>query len=54
MVDTATDVPVFSLAWVRSHPTLRGIPLNRVPPAAVALRAANGEPIKVVGFIDFP
>ena len=52
-VDTATDVPVVSLAWVRSHPTLRGIPLNPVPPAAVALRAANGEPINVVEFIDF-
>ena len=53
-VDTATDGPVVSLAWVRSHPTLRGIPFNLVPPAAVALRAANGEPINVVGFIDFP
>ena len=53
-VDTATDVPVVFLAWVRSHPTLRGISLNPVPPAAVALRAANGEPINVVGFIDFP
>ena len=52
-VDTATDVPVVSLAWVQSHPTLRGIPLNTVPPAAVALRAANGKPINVVRFIDF-
>ena len=53
-VDTATDVSVVSLAWVRSHPTLRGVPLDPIPPAAVALRAANGEPINVVGFIGFP
>jgi len=52
-VDTATDVPVVSLAWVRSHPTLRGVTLNPVPASAVALRAANGEPINVVGFIEF-
>ena len=52
-MDKATDMPVVSLAWVRPHPTLRGITLNPVPPAAVALRAANGELINVVGFIDF-
>ena len=46
-VDTATDVPVVSLAWLRSHPTLRTVPLKPVPPAAVALRAANREPINV-------
>ena len=53
-VDTDTDVPVDSLAWIRCYPTLRGIPISPVPPAAVALRAVNGEPNNVVGFIDFP
>ena len=53
-VDTATDVPVVSLAWLRSHPTLQSVPLKPVPPSAVALRAANGDPIHVLGFIDFP
>ena len=53
-VDTATGVPVVSLAWLRSHPTLRGVPLKPVPPAAVTLRAANGEPINVLGILDFP
>ena len=53
-VDTATDVPVVSLTWLRSHPTLSSIPLKSVPRSAVALRAANGEPINVLGFIDFP
>ena len=53
-VDTAIDVPVVSLAWLWSHPTLRAVPVKPVPPAAVALRAANAEPIKVVGFVDFP
>ena len=52
-VDTFTDVPVVCLAWVPSHPTLRGIPLDPVPAAAVALRAANGEATNVVGFIDY-
>ena len=52
-VDTATDEPVVPLAWVRSHPSLRGIPLHLAPPAAVALRAANGEPINVVGLLIF-
>ena len=33
---------------------MRAVPLKPVPPAAVALRAANNEPFKVVGFIDFP
>lgn len=46
-VDTATDVPVVSLAWLRTHPTMRSVPFKPVPPAAVALRAANGEPIHV-------
>ena len=53
-VDTATDVPVVSLAWLRSHPTLRGVPLKPAPLAAVTLRAANVEPINVLGFLDFP
>ena len=53
-VGTSTDVLVVCPAWVRSHPTLRGIPLDPVPPAAVALRAPNGEPTNVVRFIDFP
>lgn len=53
-VDTATDVSVVSLPWLQSHPTLRNAPLKPVPPAAVSLRAANGSPVEVKGFIDFP
>ena len=52
-IDTATDVSVVSMEWVRSHPTLRNVPLKPVPPAAVALNAANGSPINVLGFIEF-
>ena len=39
---------------MQSHPTLRSVLLKSVPPAAVALYAANGEPINVLGFVDFP
>lgn len=53
-VDTATDVCVISHPWLQSHPTLRSTPLHPVPPAAVSLRAANGMPINVLGFIGFP
>lgn len=53
-VDTATDVSVVSLSWLKSHPSLRSTTLNPVPPSAVSLRAANGLPIHVLGFIAFP
>ena len=53
-VDTATDVSVVSLAWLKSHPSLRSVPLKPVPHSAVSLRAANGLPLDVLGFIDFP
>ena len=43
-----------SLAWLRPQPTLRSISLEPIPPAAVALRSANGEPINVLGLVDFP
>ena len=33
---------------------VRSTPLKPVPPAAVTLRAANGKPINVLGFLDFP
>ena len=55
-VDTATDVSVVSHAWLMSHPTLRSVniqPVPPVPPTAVALRAANGSPLNVVGFVVF-
>lgn len=52
-IDTATDVSVVSHEWLKSHPTLRRVKLKRVPPAAVALSAANGSAINVLGFVDF-
>lgn len=52
-IDTATDVSVVSLGWLKSHPSLREIPHKSVPRTAVALSAANGSPINVFGFLDF-
>ena len=52
-VDTATDVSVVSHAWLMSHPTLRSVTIQPVPPTAVALRAVNGSPLKVLGFVVF-
>ena len=52
-VDTATDVPVVSHAWLMSHPTLRSVTTQPVPPNAVALRAANGSSLNVLGFVVF-
>ena len=36
-----------------SHPTLRSITIQPVPPTAVALRAANGSSLNVLGFVVF-
>ena len=52
-VDTATDVSAVSHAWLMSHPTLRSVIIQPVPPTAVALRAANGSPLNVIGFVVF-
>ena len=52
-VDTATDVSVVSHAWLMSHPTFRSVTIQPVPPTAVALRAANGSPLNVLGFVVF-
>ena len=52
-VDAATDVAVVSHAWLMSHPTLRSVTIQPVPPIAVTLRAANGSPSNVLGFIVF-
>ena len=52
-VDTATDVSVVSHAWLLSHPTLRSVTIQPVPPTAVALRAVNGSPLNVLGFVVF-
>ena len=52
-VDTATDVSVVSQAWLMSHPTLRFVTIQPVPPTAVALRAANGSPLNVLGLVVF-
>ena len=41
-VDTATDVSVVSHAWLMSHPTLRSVTIQLVPPAAVVYRASKG------------
>ena len=53
IVDTATDVSVVSHASLKSHPTLRSVIIQSVPPTTVALRAANGSPLNVLGFVDF-
>ena len=52
-VDTATDASVVSHAWLKSHPTLRSVTIQPVPPTAVALRAANGSPLNVLGLVVF-
>ena len=52
-VDTATDVSAVSHAWLMSHPTLRSVIIQPVPPTAVALRAANGSSLNVLGFVVF-
>ena len=52
-VDTANDVSVASHAWFMSHPTLRFVTIQPVPPTAVALRAANGSSLSVFGFVVF-
>ena len=52
-VDTATDVSVVSHAWLMSHPALRSVTIQPVPPTAVALRAANGSSLNVLGFVVF-
>ena len=36
-----------------SHPTLRSVTIQPVPPTAVGLRAANGSPVNVLGFVVF-
>ena len=35
------------------HSTLRAITTQPVPPTAVALRAANGFPLNILGFVIF-
>ena len=52
-LNTAADVSVISHAWFMSHPTLRAITIQPVPHAAVALRAANGSPLNIRGFVIF-
>ena len=52
-VDTAADVSVVSHAWLMYHPTLHSVTIQPVPPTAVALRAANGSPLNVLGFVVF-
>ena len=51
--DTATATSVVSQAWLKPHPTLRSVTIQPVPPSAVALRAANGAPFNVLGFVIF-
>ena len=36
-----------------SHPTLRSVTIQPVPTTAVGLRAANGSPVNVLGFVVF-
>ena len=52
-VDAATDVSVVYHAWLTSHPTLRSLTIQPVPPTAVALRAATGSWLNVLGFVVF-
>ena len=52
-VDTDTNVSVVSHVWLMSHPTLRYVTIQPVPPTAVALRAANGSPSNVLGSVVF-
>ena len=50
-VDTAADISVVSKAWLMPHPTMRSVTSQPVPPSAVALLAANGSPLDVLGFV---
>ena len=52
-VNIATDVSVVSDAWVMSSPILRSVIIQPVPPTAVVLRATNGSPFNVSGFLVF-
>ena len=51
--NAATAVSVDSHAWLMSHPTLRSVTIQLVPLTAVALQAANGSVLNVLGFVVF-
>ena len=38
--------------FVKRHPVLKNEPIHPVPPAVVALKAANGS-LEIIGFIRF-
>ena len=52
-VDIATDISFVSRAWLMSHPTLGPVSIQPVSPSAVALRAVNGSPLDILGFVIF-
>ena len=52
-VDTATGVSVVSHAWLMSHPTLRSVAIQPVPPTVVPLPAGNSSSLNVLGFVVF-
>ena len=52
-IDSASDLPIISLKFIRSHSTLDTADIKPVPSGSLDLRSADGSPIKVVGFIRF-
>ena len=52
-VDTAANVSVVSHAWLMSHPTLRSVAIQPVPPTVVPLPAGNSSSLNVLGFVVF-
>ena len=52
-VDIAPDVSLVSHAWLISRPTLRSATIQPVALTAVALQAANGSSLNVLGFVVF-
>ena len=50
-VDTASDVSCVASTFLQAHSTLRNSCLKQVPPDCMSLRAANGSPIHVLGFV---
>lgn len=52
-IDPASDLPIFSLEFIRLHPSLNMADIRPVPNASLDLRNAGDSPTKVVCFIRF-
>ena len=50
--DTTRDEACVALSLLKNHPTLQKARLKKVSPACMSLRAANGSPLEVLGFVS--